>query len=161
VAGRARSQIEYPYLDQFAEFVEFRTPRDPLQFTHIDPALVKIMTDGLPASIDAPVSLLTPDEQVRAGAARIRENLAAQLLERVKRGSPSAFEQLVVDLLVAMGYGGSHEDAAQVVGKSGDGGIDGIIKEDRFRAGEHLRSSEALGRCDGRPPSRSTRVERL
>jgi restriction system protein len=81
-------------------------------------------------SIEAP--LLTPDEQIRAGATRIKENLAAQLLERILRGTPEAFETLVVDLLVAMGYGGSQEDAAQVVGKSGDGGIDGIIKEDRL-----------------------------
>jgi restriction system protein len=75
---------------------------------------------------------LTPDEQVHIGAARIKDNLVAQILERVKQGSPASFEMLVVDVLVAMGYGGSHDDAAQVVGKSGDGGIDGIIKEDRL-----------------------------
>ena len=88
------------------------------------------MTEGLPMSIDAAVH--TPDEQIHIGAARIKENLVAQILERIKQGSPAAFERLVIDVLVAMGYGGSHEDAAQVVGKSGDGGIDGIIKEDRL-----------------------------
>jgi restriction system protein len=62
----------------------------------------------------------------------VKENLAAQLLERVKQASPTFFENLVVDLLVAMGYGGTHEDAAKVVGGSGDGGIDGVIKEDRL-----------------------------
>jgi restriction system protein len=69
---------------------------------------------------------------VHIGAARVNDNLVVQILERIKLGSPAAFERLVIDVLVAMGYGGSHDDAAQVVGKSGDGGIDGIIKEDRL-----------------------------
>ncbi len=60
----------------------------------------------------------------------MRTQLAAGLLEQVKSCSPSFFERLVVDLLVAMGYGGSRKDAGQAVGGSGDGGIDGIIKED-------------------------------
>jgi restriction system protein len=58
--------------------------------------------------------------------------LIDEILDRVKVMNPKAFEQLVVNVLVAMGYGGSHLDAAQVVGKSGDGGIDGVIKEDRL-----------------------------
>ncbi len=56
----------------------------------------------------------------------------AKLLETVKCGTPAAFEKIVVELLVAMGYGGSLEDAGEVVGKSGDGGIDGIIKQDKL-----------------------------
>jgi restriction system protein len=60
----------------------------------------------------------------------LREALATELLETIKSGTPAAFEKIVVDLLVAMGYGGSVEDAGKVVGKSGDGGIDGIIKQD-------------------------------
>src|SRR5947208_14711379 len=62
----------------------------------------------------------------------IREALAADVLEKVKSCSPNFFENLVVNLLVKMGYGGSLQDAGQAVGKSGDGGIDGIIKEDRL-----------------------------
>jgi restriction system protein len=58
--------------------------------------------------------------------------LADELLERIRQNPPDFFEQLVVDLLVAMGYGGSLVDAGQAIGKSGDGGIDGIIKEDRL-----------------------------
>lgn len=54
------------------------------------------------------------------------------MLESIKNGTPAAFEQIVVDLLVAMGYGGSVEDAGKVVGKSADGGIDGIIKQDKL-----------------------------
>ena len=62
----------------------------------------------------------------------LREALATELLETIKSGTPAAFEKIVVDLLVAMGYGGSVEDAGKVVGKSGDGGIDGIIKQDKL-----------------------------
>jgi restriction system protein len=54
------------------------------------------------------------------------------LLDRVKACSPSFFERLVVDLLVAMGYGGSRQDAGQAIGRTGDAGIDGIIKEDKL-----------------------------
>ena len=59
-------------------------------------------------------------------------NLTDELLGKLKKTSPSFFEQLVVELLVKMGYGGSRADAGKAIGKSGDGGIDGIIKEDRL-----------------------------
>jgi restriction system protein len=58
--------------------------------------------------------------------------LAAELLTRVQACSPHFFERLVIELLLAMGYGGSRQEAGQAVGTSGDGGIDGIIKEDRL-----------------------------
>jgi restriction system protein len=58
--------------------------------------------------------------------------LADEILSALKRLPPARFEQVVVDVLVAMGYGGTREDASNVVGKSGDGGIDGVIKEDRL-----------------------------
>ena len=69
---------------------------------------------------------------IRAGYERLHDSLRAQLLERVKQASPEFFENLVIELLVAMGYGGSRDDAARVVGRTGDEGIDGIIKEDRL-----------------------------
>jgi restriction system protein len=62
----------------------------------------------------------------------VQEALASDLLERVKAASPGFFERLVVELLVKMGYGGSLADAGKAVGRSGDQGIDGIIKEDRL-----------------------------
>lgn len=74
----------------------------------------------------------TPDEMLAVGYKQLREALAVELLDRIKKISPSRFEQMVVDLLLKMGYGGTQEDAGQVVGKSGDGGIDGIINEDRL-----------------------------
>jgi len=74
----------------------------------------------------------TPEELLEQGYAQHRDSLASELLAKVKNCSPAFFEQLVVDLLVTMGYGGSRKDAGRAVGRSGDGGIDGIIKEDRL-----------------------------
>ena len=74
----------------------------------------------------------TPEEVLDNSFQAIQNSLANDILDAVKKMSPAAFEELVVKLLVAMGYGGSIEDAGQAVGKAGDEGIDGIIKEDRL-----------------------------
>ncbi len=74
----------------------------------------------------------TPEETLEAAYQQLRRGLAAELLDQVKQQSPDFFERLVVELLVKMGYGGSLRDAGKAVGKSGDGGIDGTIKEDRL-----------------------------
>ena len=76
---------------------------------------------------------LTPEEMIENGYKVMKEELAGELLETIKKNiTPAGFEQLVVDLLLAMGYGGSRKDAGIAVGKSGDGGIDGLINEDRL-----------------------------
>jgi len=62
----------------------------------------------------------------------LRQELELELLDQLKAATPAFFEQVVIDLLVAMGYGGSRQDAGRAIGKSGDGGIDGIIKEDKL-----------------------------
>ena len=74
----------------------------------------------------------TPEEILEASYQELRHSLAHELLERVSACSPGFFENLVIDLVVAMGYGGSRKDAGEAVGRSGDGGIDGIIKEDKL-----------------------------
>ena len=74
----------------------------------------------------------TPDDLILQAYEEFRDALAEELLQQVKEMSDRFFERLVVDLLVAMGYGGSVEDAGKRVGKSGDGGIDGVIKEDKL-----------------------------
>ncbi|MEX3929929.1 restriction endonuclease [Paraburkholderia sp. BR10936] len=74
----------------------------------------------------------TPEERLESSYQALRKELAQALLQQVLNASPAFFEQLVVDLLVAMGYGGSRADAGKAVGQSGDEGIDGIIKEDRL-----------------------------
>ncbi|MEL0154130.1 restriction endonuclease [Sphingopyxis sp.] len=85
-----------------------------------------------PAALAATESAITPEEQIDAAHAILTSALRADLLTRILEQTPAFFERVIVDLLVAMGYGGSHENAAMRLGKSGDGGIDGIVDEDRL-----------------------------
>jgi restriction system protein len=118
VLAKEPERIGVKDLEQFPEFVAFRELR------HERPDEAQL-TASMPS--DA-----TPEEALDAAYARLRLDLEAELLEQVKAVSPSFFERLVVELLVRMGYGGTLRDAGQAVGRSGDGGIDGIIKEDRL-----------------------------
>jgi len=116
------ARVDLRMLNQFPEYVEFRTPKDEV---------------GEPKPQTVPQTAAetdkwTPEDHLEYGYQRIREQLAADLLTKVKEGSPAFFEKLVVELLVAMGYGGSRQDAGRTVGKAGDGGIDGVINEDRL-----------------------------
>ncbi|KQU94935.1 restriction endonuclease [Mesorhizobium sp. Root102] len=83
-------------------------------------------------SLDAASPHTTPEEQIDAAYVSLTAALRDELLQRILVNSPGFFEQLIVDLLVAMGYGGSHKDAAAQLGRSGDGGVDGIVNEDRL-----------------------------
>lgn len=74
----------------------------------------------------------TPEKSIEENYQQIGKELAVELLQKISENTPDFFEKLVVDLLVAMGYGGSREDAGKAVGRGGDGGIDGIINEDRL-----------------------------
>ena len=76
------------------------------------------------------VDELTPDERIRSARDELEATLAAELLEKILAAPPSFFERLVVQLLVAMGYGGSAADAGRALGKTGDGGVDGVIDQD-------------------------------
>ena len=78
------------------------------------------------------IALDTPEETLDLAYQQLREEIESELLIQVMGASPEFFEQLVVTLLLKMGYGGSREDAGKSIGRSGDGGIDGIIKEDRL-----------------------------
>ncbi|MCU0225871.1 MAG: restriction endonuclease [Acidobacteria bacterium] len=111
-------RIDVKYLERFPEFKAFRELR------HDRPG-----DAPLPGTIGSDA---TPEEALDAAYGRLRLTLEADLLDQVKTASPTFFERLVVELLVRMGYGGTLRDAGQAVGKSGDGGIDGIIKEDRL-----------------------------
>lgn len=77
-------------------------------------------------------ALKTPDETLQAAYTTLNNDLIAEVLDRLGKVAPEFFEQVVVELLVAMGYGGSRQDAGEKIGKSGDGGVDGVIKEDRL-----------------------------
>ncbi len=111
------SKIDANFLKQFPEFVEFQ-------------GLKKNKIPRVPKPDTTPE--ITPEEAIDEAYQNLRDELASELLETVKSCSPAFFERLVVDLLVRMGYGGTRKDAGQAIGKSGDGGIDGIIKEDRL-----------------------------
>ena len=73
---------------------------------------------------------VTPDEAMRTAYVQLEDELAAELLQRILAAPPSFFERLVVQLVIAMGYGGSIEEAGRALGKSGDGGVDGVIDQD-------------------------------
>jgi restriction system protein len=111
-------RIDIKYLNRFPGFVEFRHKTRP----------AKEEENGVEEEKDP----RTPEEQLESSYRALRQALAEELLDRVKACSPAFFERLVVQLLVAMGYGGSLTDAGQAVGRTGDGGIDGIIKEDKL-----------------------------
>ncbi|MEE4013846.1 restriction endonuclease [Roseibium sp. FZY0029] len=81
---------------------------------------------------EAEGSSATPEEQIEQAYRSLNAALRADLLDRIRENSPVFFEKLIVDLLVAMGYGGSHKNAAEQLGRSGDGGVDGVINEDRL-----------------------------
>lgn len=85
-----------------------------------------------PSIAQTPASELSPEETLESAFLVLRRELADDVLLNVKQCSPQFFEELVVKLLLRMGYGGSREEAGQTVGRSGDGGIDGIINEDRL-----------------------------
>jgi restriction system protein len=118
-------RIDVDFLSQFEEFLQFRSRRGTR--TKIDPGREQ---EGLPRLIQAGAE--TPEEAVEAAYQDIRNGVAKDLIQQIKECSPAFFERLVVDLLVRMGYGGTRKDAGEAIGRSGDGGIDGIIKEDRL-----------------------------
>ncbi len=109
-------RINIRYLRKFESFEKFRSAPDVSE--------TPVVSDDVVAA--------TPEELIDAGYQSLRDELIVEIIEQVKRCSPQFFERLVVKLLVAMGYGGSLEDAGQVLGRSGDGGIDGTIKEDKL-----------------------------
>ncbi len=122
ILNKNPERIDNKFLNQFKEFLTFKNKKHTAAASG----------SNSEAEVEAKDSSLTPLELVEAGYRELRESVADELLERVRAMKPKSFEQLVVDVLVSMGYGGSQLDAAQVVGKSGDGGIDGVIKEDRL-----------------------------
>lgn len=99
---------------------------------------------------------VTPEEQLENAYQDLRSQLASNLLDTILKNPPSFFEQLVVDLLIAMGYGGSRKDAGQALGKTGDGGIDGIIKEDKLGLDIIYLQAKRYG-IDNVVPSREVR----
>lgn len=119
ILAQSPTRIDNKTLERFPEFLAFQSA-----------TRVREATEVIQSTLDEVSG--TPEETIEFAYQQMRESLAGELLDRVKKCTPAFFEQVVVELLVAMGYGGSLKDAGQRVGKSGDGGIDGIIKEDRL-----------------------------
>ncbi len=109
--------INVRFLRQFREFVDFQTTKHEATFE--------------PQGIED-ISTQTPEEVLENAYQKIRVALAQELLKKVIELPPAFFERLVVELIVKMGYGGSIKDAGKAIGKSGDEGIDGTIKEDKL-----------------------------
>ena len=111
--AEAPDRIDLKYLARFLELARFRGER------------AQDATETPPARIGEP-----PDELIRATFKEIDAVLRDMLIERILAGKPEFFERLVVQLLVAMGFGGQHGLVAEAIGRSGDGGLDGVIDQD-------------------------------
>jgi restriction system protein len=116
-------EISTSYLKKYDEFRDFQRASSRRK-----------NTEGTDAQAESTAarSSATPEEQMDRAYNELTEQLAGEVLTALHQASPSFFEQVVIELLVAMGYGGSRREAARQVGRSGDAGIDGIIKEDRL-----------------------------
>lgn len=108
-------EINVKFLKQFPEFIEFQKAKK---------------TDNDVQT--PPQTNVTPEESLEAAFQELTESLSSDILQTIKGCPPDFFERLVVDVLINIGYGGSRREAGQAMGKTGDGGIDGIIKEDKL-----------------------------
>jgi restriction system protein len=136
-------KITVGFLTQFDEFVEFRARRDKNDEEEITPREIDVQT---------------PEEAIEAAYQSLRQTLAEEILQTVKSCSPSFFERLVIDVLVKMGYGGTRKEAGKAIGKSGDGGIDGIINEDRLGLDVIYIQAKKWENSVGRPEIQNLRV---
>lgn len=117
---QGHERIDIGVLRQYQEFIDFQAPGR---------TTIRMDVVGSETSSDGDA---TPEEVLQQAYQSIRGDLVSEIIAKVKSNSPKFFENLVVDLMVSMGYGGSRADAGRSVGQSGDEGIDGIINEDRL-----------------------------
>ncbi|MCU0345829.1 MAG: restriction endonuclease [Saprospiraceae bacterium] len=109
-------ELNVAYLKRYPAYLEFIGPN--------------VGKSGKQEEKEVVLESATPEEVLESAYGKIRKALASDLLEKIKQCPPAFFERLVVELLVKMGYGGSIKDAGRATKLTGDGGIDGIIKED-------------------------------
>jgi len=119
VLADSPERIDNKFLEQFDAFQEFRSRKGTQSGGDASTKAIELSSDGI-----------TPDEALRSAHSAINNALAADLLGRVRDATPDFFEELIVELLLSMGYGGSSEDAGRAIGKSGDDGVDGVIDQD-------------------------------
>ena len=120
VLAKPPDRINIHFLEQFPEFLAFRDASSGADKVAGGPAAVEVLqTTGM-----------TPDEMIRKAHSQLEDELGQDMLGRVLAAPPEFFERLIVQLLTAMGYGGSTVDAGRALGRSGDGGVDGVIHQD-------------------------------
>jgi restriction system protein len=126
--ARNPSHIDLDLLRKYPSFEEFYRG-DQADAVQASPQASP--TEAVP-SVQSTVSQSTPEEQIERAFVTLQSALRTELLQRISQNTPGFFEELIIDLLVKMGYGGSRPDAAAQLGRSGDGGVDGVINEDRL-----------------------------
>ena len=138
----ALDRIDNVYLSRFPEFLEFKARTRPEKVDETQRAIEEAM-----------VSSATPDEALRQAHKEIQSQLGQELLDRIAAAPADFFERLGVSLLLAMGYGGSAKEAGRALGRSNDGGVDGVIDQDvlgldrvyvqakRYRPGNNVGAS--------------------
>jgi restriction system protein len=134
-------RVTMKYLERFPEFLDFKNR-----------VKVKSAANSKQGTAELEsIAMQTPKEALESNYQRLREAVAQELLTTIKHQSPTFFERLVVELLVSMGYGGSIQDAGQAIGKTGDEGIDGIIKEDKLGLDVIYVQAKRWDKSVGRP----------
>lgn len=133
------SAINVKYLERFPEFLDFKSARKEAA-----------AESGTLNQLEAPLGQ-TPHEALEAAYERLRSELADEIMQALRSADPALFENIVVELLVKMGYGGSRKDAGRAIGRSGDEGIDGIIKEDHLGLDNVYIQAKRWSATVGRP----------
>jgi len=110
--------INRKYLEQFPEFLQFQRK--------------KKVSKSSETAEPQDSSAITPEERIGVAYDEITSEIESELITKILESSPEFFERVIVNLLVSMGYGGSYEQAGEHLGKSGDGGVDGVINEDKL-----------------------------
>lgn len=141
-------RIDVKRLLEFPSFQEFY--RGDHVSAGLEAATDEVATD---VALTPTAPLATPEEQIESAYAAMQSALRNDLLQRILANSPGFFESVIIDLLLAMGYGGSLRSAAAQLGRSGDGGVDGVISEDRLGLDRVYVQAKRydLGNTVGRP----------
>lgn len=134
--SQRKGKIDLQYLKTFPSFMAFYAPQSSIA-PAVHPSVEPIKID--------------PEVSIEVGIDQLRKQLSTELLTHVKALSPKSFEELVVALICGMGYGGSRKDAGTAMGMSGDGGIDGVVREDRLGLDEIYIQAKRWDSVVGRP----------
>jgi restriction system protein len=126
--SRSPAKVDVALLTQlspeFREFMRAQRNHDNSEATSEPTAPQQPVVSAAP--------LVTPEEQIESAHRALQSALASDIVQQILQNTPAFFERLIIELLVKMGYGGNHADATKQLGKSGDGGVDGVINEDRL-----------------------------